>query len=220
MRIICTIGLLILALGVAANAQVLINDGLTTAPGAWTKVGSGPNARVDDDRGATDGYDWAIGGSDGTGASAPHDFYYSQSFLLAPGLYDITASGWCKAWAGWWGSENWEWVQEAIIEVLVDGAIVASQRAYNDVEGTEAYWNTWLEFDYTGQEFINNNIEMRLHVIKDNNKWGQDNLGAIFFDSRFDDAYLEVNLVPEPASLLALLTGAAGMVGVFARRRK
>lgn len=206
------IGLAVLAMIAApAAADVLIDDSLSgSPPGDWIKVGGGPDARAETDHGG-DG-DWAVGGSDGSGNSAPYDNYYYQSFAPpnGPGVYDVDLSGWSKAWAGWWSGENWGWLQEAHLELLIDGAMVFDGAAYND----GAYWDTWLNHTYQAQHTINSSIEVRLHSIKGNSHDGTGGEGAIWYDSRYDDIYLEV--VPEPAT--AMLLGFASLA--LLRRRR
>lgn len=213
MRII--IGMLAMALLVVpASGAVLIGNnpnvsdgGLNMAPpGVWTKVGGGPNARLDNDHNGIvpdDNGDWAVGGSDGSGSSPPYDNYYFQIFAPpdGPGTYDVSVSGWSKAWAAWWSGENWNWVQEARIELLIDGSLVWTGLSSNNTNR-----DTWTLHTHNGQYVINSSIEVRLHSVKGNDQYGSGNLGAIWYDSRYDDIRLEV--VPEPAALLLL--GLAG----------
>ena len=208
------IGMLMLGLfAIPASGEILIGNnpnvsdgGLNIAPpGAWTKVGGGSSARLDNDHNGIDpddGGDWAVGGSDGSGSSAAYDNYYFQSFAPAfgPGQYDISLSGWSKAWAQWWSGENWNWVQEAHIELWVDNALVFDGMSSNNTNR-----DTWALHSYSGTHTVNSSIEVRLHSVKGNDNYGQGGLGAIFWDSRYDDITLDV--VPEPAAALLLLAG-------------
>lgn len=213
MKRLCLIGLCLLFAAAAANATVLINDPMTTQPGSWVKVGNYDSATTLSIS-SSDGGHWKMQGSEGSGHSALYDMYYSQIFALDSGTYEVTASGMAKAWAGWWSNENWGWEQASIVEVLVDGVIVASQEASN----ASGYWDTWATLGYSDTVAINSTIEMRLHAIKGQNN--NHDLSPIYWANRFNDTYLEVNLVPEPSSLLALFTGAAGLLGLVTRRRK
>lgn len=179
-----------------AGAETLIgnnpdvnNGGLTQAPGVWVKSGTGPDAADADDHRTNpdDGHDWNIAGSDGSGSSAPFDVTYAQTFTVAPGVYIIHLSGWAKAWAGWWGGENWNWVQEAHIVLLVDGEVVADMMSSNNTNR-----DTWALWTYNQTHFVNGTIEVRLRAVKGNDNYGQGGLGAIWFSSRFDDITLEV----------------------------
>jgi hypothetical protein len=208
-----------LVAGTAAGAVLIDNNpnvsdgGLNMAPpGAWAKVGGGPNARLENDRaGGTDGGDWAVGGSDGSGSSPGYDNYYFQSFAppYGPGVYDIEVSGWSKAWAGWWGGENFNWVQEARVQLLVDGSLV-----WEGVSSNNTNRDTWALHSHNGQHTVNSSIEVRLRSVKGNDNFGQGGLGAIFFDSRYDDIRLVA--IPEPATLALLGLGALPLL----RRRR
>lgn len=163
------------------------DGGLNVAPpGVWVKVGDGPDAQLDDDRdGMTpdDGGDWMIGGSDGTGSSPRWDLYYGQTFTVpAAGEYVVNLSGWAKAWAGWWGGENWNWVQEAHIMLYVDGELTADMFSSNNTNRDE--WKFW---SYSGTVNVNSTLEVRLRAVKGNDQYNAGALGAIFFNSRFDD---------------------------------
>ncbi len=214
----------VLMLAAAAQAVDLIshnpsvNNGGLNATGVWIKTGSGPDAAVNNDRNGPDGGDWNIGGSDGSGASPSYDVTYSQTFTLAglgwgPGVYDIEMSGWCKAWAGWWSGENWNWQQEAHITLLVDGNVVSETWSGKNAFGQTNNWDTWTQASYIGQQTINNDIELRLRAVKGNDQYGQGGLGAIWFASRFDD--IKLSVVPEPAGLMLL-----GLASVFLVRRR
>lgn len=201
-------GLMVVALATApAMAGLLIghnpnvNDGglNMTPPGAWTRViVSGPDgiyttAGLDDNRTATpdDGGDWAVGGGDGSGSSPAANSYYYQRFTVASGAVqagsnDISLSGWSKAWASWWSfSDNWGWLQEARIQLLVDGVMVFDGFSSNNTNR-----DTWALHQYSGTHNVTNHIEVRLRSIKGNNENGSGSLGAIWAFSSFDDIRL------------------------------
>lgn len=199
---------LLLGCSVALSQTDLINDDLNSAPpGAWTKVGGGPNVRLDSDHGG--GGDWAVGGSDGSGSSAAYDNYYHQTFAAGSlpsgaGVYDINLEGWTKSWAGWWSGENWSWVQEAHLELWIDGALVFSGYTSDDT-GTHGPcgpgpWDTWVQQTYSGTHAINTDIQVRLRAVKDNDNCSTGGLGAIYYDSRFDDVLLQVTEAPPEPS--------------------
>lgn len=185
---------------------------MTVAPGNWVKTGGGPNVTINNDRNGPDGGDFMVGGADGSGSSPSWENYYSQSFALT-GVWEVSLSGYSKAWAGWWSGENWNWVQEASLELWVDGVLKFEGLSANNLPNRDT-WNYWTHVETYN---IVNGIEVRLRSKKGNDNFGQGSLGAIFYNSRFDDVNLTV--VPEPSSLLALAGGIAGMAG-FAFRRK
>lgn len=177
------------AVTLIGNNPDVNNGGLTTAPGAWIKIGDGPDATVTDDHGISpdDGGDWNIGGMDGSGSSAPYDVSYSQTFNLEPGDYVINLSGWAKAYAAWWSGEDWQWIQEAHIMLLIDGVVVQDMMSSNNTNR-----DTWKLWSYNGTHSVNSTIEVRLRAVKGNNAYGNGELGAIVFASRFDDITLDV----------------------------
>ena len=123
----------------------------------------------------------------------------------------VDLSGYAKAWAAWWSGEDWQWVQEAHIELYVDGSQVADLMSSNNTNR-----DTWQLWTYAGQHTINTDIEVRLHSVKNNNEGGTGGLGAIYYDSRYDDISLDVTPVPEPGILALVGIGLAG----FLRRRR
>lgn len=192
----------------------------------WSKGGDGPNPRLDNDRGGPDGSDWAIGGSEGSGASAPHDVYYWQKFDPIGGVGTtqyVELSGWTKAWAGWWGGEDFGWVQEAWLELWIDGSMVWREGSTNNTNRDQWTFHekNWVGVVNTEPQAGGDGIEVRLHTIKGNDQGGTGGLGAIFFDSRYDDIRLNISdVVPEPSSIFALGSGMAAMAGMLIRRRK
>ena len=220
MLVLCVTAAPLYASLLIGNNPNVSDGGLNMAPpGAWAKVGGAPDARLENDHATApdDGGDWAVGGSDGTGSSAPYDNYYFQNFTLAqldpaPGnLYDVDVSGWSKAWASWWSGENWNWVQEAHIELWID-----SDLKFDGMSSNNTNRDTWTLWQHSGQYVINTDVEVRLHSVKGNNEFGTGGLGAIFFDSRYDDVTLQVTPVPEPATLGLLALGGLALL----RRRR
>lgn len=221
MRFLTTLTVLSL-MAAPAMAAVLIghnpnvNDGGLNIepPGAWTKgpVTGDPSftdARLDNNHNITpdDGGDWAVGGSEGGGTSPSNDSYYYQRFTVASGAIqagdnDIVISGWAKAWAGWWSGEDWDWVQEAHIELVVDGTVVWSgTSSNNDVR------DTWELHQGSGTFNVTDHIEVRLRTVKGNDDNGQGDLGAVFFDSRYDDIFLSVapaGACPNPMTVISV----------------
>jgi hypothetical protein len=183
---------------VGHNPNVL-DGGLNTAPpGSWSKVvlqfsGQWSDAGLQDNHDTTpdDGGDWAVGGSEGSGMSAKVNSYYYQRFTVASGQVtagsnDIQLSGWSKAWAQWWSaSDNWGWVQEAHVELWVDGVMV-----FDGVSSNNLNRDQWKLHAYSGTHNVTDHIEVRLHTVKGNNENDTGTLGAIWFDSRYDDVRL------------------------------
>lgn len=185
------------------NNPDVSQGGLIALPSAWVYSGTGSIARLQNDRNGPDGGDWAVGGSDGSGSSANQDNAYSQVFALAPGIYDVDLSGWSKAWAAWWSGEDFQWVQEAHVELLIDGAMV-----FDGLSSNNTNRDAWTLHTYSADGVaINSSVEVRLHTVKGKSSYGNGQYGAIWWDSRYDDIQLDVTLVPEPACLMLLLAG-------------
>ena len=111
---------------------------------------------------------------------------------MAPGDYVINLNGWAKAYAGWWSGDNWNWLQEAHIILLVDGVVVTDMMSSNNTNR-----DTWALWSYDGTLTVSGTVEVRLRAAKGNDNYGNGTLGAIYFDSRFDDITLEVTSTAE-----------------------
>lgn len=192
-----------LLLGDGVNNGGLIAKGSNPAVNPWVRtIVSGampsPGLKVENNRGGDDGGDWLLHTSDGSGASPAHNIYYSQSFAPpeGPGRYEIDLSGFTKASASWWTGENWNWIQEAHIELWIDGVKVWSSSSTNN--GGAGQRDEWISHSHSGQYEVASSIEVRLRSIKGNDNFGNGTLGAIYAVSRFDDIHLEASLVETP----------------------
>lgn len=95
----------------------------------------------------------------------------------------------------------------------MDGVITFEGLSTNNLPNRDT-WNYWTHAETYN---IVSSLEVRLRSEKGNDNFGQGGLGAIFYNSRFDNVNLTV--VPEPGSMLALASGIAGMAGMAFRRR-
>jgi hypothetical protein len=184
------------------NGGLSLGGGSSPVVSPWTSgIASGtmptPGLMLENNRQGSDGGDWLLHTSDGSGASPAHNIYYYQSFAPpgGSGLYDIDVSGFTKASASWWQNENWNWVQEAHIELWVDGTKVWSGSSSNN--GGPSQRNQWVFQEHSGQYQVNSSIAVYLRSIKGNDNFGAGALGAIYAVSRWDDIRLEAALVSE-----------------------
>lgn len=184
------------------NGGLSLRNGANAVITPWTlhRVSGTPPTSglvVENDRRGTDGGDWLVHTSDGSGASPAHNLYYSQSFAppRGPGRYEVDLSGYTKASAGWWSQENWNWIQEAHIELWIDGQKVWSGSSSNN--GGASQRDLWVSHAHSGQYQVNGSIAVYLRSIKGNDNFGNGSLGAIFAVSRWGDIRLEATLIPE-----------------------
>lgn len=200
--------------GVLIGNNPNVSDGglNMTPPGAWQQMiitGSNSTSK-ENDRHGPDGGDWSVNGSDGGGHSPAWDAYWYQRFTVASGAIQagatsISLSGWSKAYAQWWSGENWNWVQEAHVELWVDGA-----KVFDGVSSNNTNRDTWAEHQYNGTVNVTDHVEVRLHTVKGNDQYGTGNLGAIWWSSRYDDIRLfacpagSTECCPNPMSVTAV----------------
>lgn len=128
----------------------------------------------------------------------------SQNVYVAPELYEIDLSGWLCAKDGW-GMPSW-----IELQLLIDDVLVDSQRV--SASGSETGWQ-YVEIRWTG--FVLGKKTVRIEGYADGREAGPNNWpwGIVYADG----IDLEERIVPEPASMLVL---AGGLAGLVIRRRR
>ncbi len=151
--------------------------------------------------GEADVYGYGLATSWGTG-----DGSISQDIYSAPGVYDIFLNGWLCAKDGWGFSS---WIE---LQLSIDDQIVAAEQV--SASGGDTGWVS-KQILWTGYIAQKKSVRIVAHV--DGREAGPDNWpwGIVYADG----IVLGQRTVPEPASVLALLTGIAGIAGITIRRR-
>ena len=126
--------------------------------------------------------------------------------VAAPGIYEVDLTGW--AWL-FDNSNDWGFDSYVLAELTVDGVVVASRKVSSMTDPMETY--NPIELRWTG--YVEAFKDVHIVVVGDGRGGGGWGVAAT------DDWDLEERLVPEPSSLLALLTGAAALGGLALRRR-
>lgn len=176
------------------------NDASLLANG-WTFSGR-VLAADDSNRGGADGHDTKLEEVNGAGIPQ-HVSTYSYDYLIAAGTYDVTLTGWMKAYCS-----DWSWApltgQRARIELTIDDVLQDFAETDPDDVGAQDLW-TAATLTYSGP--IATKIDV--HIISE--KTTAD--FRIASAGRFDDIVLDV--IPEPTTL-----GLLGLAGLAILRRK
>lgn len=162
----------------------------------------------------------------------------SKVFNLLPGTYNMTAYFSATAWNQTRGSE--QYAAGAVFCALVGNDIGRTDSA-SDALFNSALWdasstrnttwgNSWegnTNGAWVAREKIKNNMYLadgRVEITLGMFDKFDCNVGAQQYRwAAFDDLYIEfyaVDVVPEPGSIVALLSGLAGLGGLAIRRRK
>lgn len=150
----------------------------------WVVGGHALNYQEDDRNPGDGNREWNFGGSAGC-ACVEYDIYHEQRIPLT-GAGPVRLSGWMKAWAGWWNSENRDWNTKARIELWIDDVLRGAAEAGN----TPGRWDVWLfESIDLPSVTVNSHITVRLRGSSFRNPSGD---APIYYASRFDDIRLQV----------------------------
>ena len=126
--------------------------------------------------------------------------------VAAPGVYQVDLSGWVWIFDNSDNPYDQSW---ATVQITADGEVVAEKTLYS----TENPRGQWIYVELTWQGYVEafKDVHIVGHADGRIDGWW----GVI----ATDDWDLEERLVPEPSSLIALLTGAAALGGLALRRR-
>jgi hypothetical protein len=127
-----------------------------------------------------------------------------QDVYVMPGIYEVDLSGWLQAKDGY-GFPSW-----IELQLLVDDVLVGAEQV--SASGSDTGW-VYKEIRWTG--FVAGKKTAKLVAHVDGREGGPGNWpwGIVYADG----IDLEEQMVPEPASILALVAGLGGLV---IRRRK
>ena len=179
--------------------------GYDLGPG-WTNSGS-PGYQV-----IFPGWYWGAGPRTGAKAAGLASNYGVQTGL-ATQIIPVDFGEWTVDLTGWvWifdNSNDWGWDTWLKATLTVDGVPVASQTVSSMTHPMEQ----WVPIQIIWQGPVMGYLDLHLEGRAD----GQGGGGWGVLST--DDWDLEIGPIPEPSSLLALLTGVAGLGGLALRRR-
>lgn len=147
--------------------------------------------------GESDVYGYGLASSWGTAGGN-----ISQNVYIAPGTYEVDLSGWLQAKDGW-GFPSW-----IELQLLVDDVLVGAQRV--SASGGDTGWQ-YVEIRWQG--FVLGKTTARIEAWVDGREAGPNNWpwGIVYADG------IDLEIVPEPATMLVL---AGGLAGLAIRRRR
>lgn len=121
------------------------------------------------------------------------------------GLYTINASGWFRLFSG-----VGEGVSSARLALLIDNVEVATSETLLGVNGGWGEWTQLTLPTWTGNVGANIRLRPIMHL-DGSGDWAQ---------AVADSFQMTANVVPEPASIVALMSGLVGIGGLVIRRKK
>jgi len=196
---------LLLAAAGAVSANLLLNPGFEDPIGTeWTvTIVSGNPSSWFTDRSAASAYTGSYGFELRFGPIAETGKAYVQQVVsnLVPGGA-CTVTGWLKFL--WRADKDWGY-----IEALGGGAPVqAPAKGANTV-------GSWMQYTLNQTADANGQLTVRLWLDKYTTTTA-DKTCTVYFD----DVVVEGPLIPEPGSVVAVLTGLIGLAGLGIRRRR
>jgi|GEM_PF-3422224 len=238
----CTLLAFALVLGLCATAAVAVTNGDFESGTAGWSNGIAPTSNLSATAftslygiSAYSGSSLGIGRT-GTSFSGRQANWMSQNIAVTPGTtYNVTVSG---KWLAYFSDPGDGWAYSAEVALFngagttnhdsspdnwdaAHGAIVHSNRWNND-EDEQGNCGTWVDFTMTGTFTASAGfVELRLGSNDNRDLSPDDDFPSGRSElAAFDNLQVSLSQVPEPGSIVCLLSGFVGLVGFGIRRRR